>query len=437
MFHRCTLTVVVLSLLAHQARAAEPSLLMSFQGKGSSAAYDLGVVRKLHEELPALRENRVVISASSSGSILATFFCTRGFSQESIEELTRINANIDRQAIRNNENLANKAQKILSQQPIEMPHDVLKQTVALVLGVEDYRASESIREIARRSKAKVVLPVVIVAANYEVIHVTQATLQDYRPLDREVDHDSYSVSWTDDAFAIYQRDPAKFRKLHPDLKLGQSRYVGKACTYFCDQTMFDQLSQIPESERLGDLRLMTEPEDLAMALLATAAEPTYFDPIAEWQPAKLMIGSQLGNLGNIRRRSYCGGFIMPVVAQDIRRVQPQLFTFNSGGGDLPLPAKIFLESNYLLNYDRIQRQNDWWVDISAVVATDIYRRMAARDLTAAEEFAAGYARAAQCLQTGRGLPRYVVVPKYNYPLHASPEQSLATRRGLPHSVAAN
>jgi hypothetical protein len=174
-----------------------------------------------------------------------------------------------------------------------------------------------------------------------------------------------------------------------------------------------------------------------MALLATAAEPTYFDPIAEWQPAKLMIGSQLGDLGNIRRRSYCGGFIMPVVAQDIRRVQPQLFTFNSGGGDLPLPAKIFLESNYLLNYDRIQRQNDWWVDISAVVATDIYRRMAARDLTAAEEFAAGYARAAQCLQTGRGLPRYVVVPKYNYPLHASPEQSLATRRGLPHSVAAN
>ena len=30
----------------------------------------------------------------------------------------------------------------------------------------------------------------------------------------------------------------------------------------------------------------------------------------------------------------------------------------SGGGDLPLPVKMFLESNFLLNYDRIQRQND-------------------------------------------------------------------------------
>jgi hypothetical protein len=396
----------------------------------------LGVVRKLYDELPALRDNRVVISASSSGSVLATFFCTHGFSQESIDELTRVNADIDRQPIRNNENLTNKAQKILAQQPIEMPHDVLKQTVALVLGVNDYLESESIRQIARRSQAKIVLPVVIVAANYEVIHVTKGTLQHYRPLDREVDHDSYSVSWTKDAYADYQRDPAKFQKLHPDLKLGSSRYVGKACTYFCDQTMFDQLSQIPESERLGDLRLMTGPEDLALALVATASEPTYFTPIAEWDPARLMIGRQLGDLGNVRRRSYCGGFIMPVVAQDIRRVQPQLFTFNSGGGDLPLPVKVFLESNYLLNYDRIQRQNDWWVDVSATVNNDIYRRMAARDLTDAEEFAAGYARATQCLQSGRGLPRYVVVPKYNYPLKASPQQTLATMRGLPQKNVA-
>ena len=435
MFARLALAVATLFLFVAQSGATEPSLLMSFQGKGSSAAYDLGVVRKLYDELPALRDNRVVISASSSGSVLATFFCTRGFSQESIEELTRINANLDRQAIRNNENLTNKAQKIMARQPIEMPHDVLKETIAKVLGVKDYRQTESFRQIARRSRAKIILPVVIVAANYEVIHVAKSTLQDYRPLDRVVDHDSYSVSWTDEAFANYQSDPAKFQKLHPDLKLGPSKYVGKACTYFCDQTMFDQLSQIPESERLGDLRLMTEPEDLALALLASASEPTYFNPVADWDTSKLMIGQQVGDLGNIRRRSYCGGFIMPVVAQDIRRVQPQLFTFNSGGGDLPLPVKIFLESNYLLNYDRIQRQNDWWVDISATVQSDIYRRMAARDLTDAEEYAAGYARATQCLQTGRALPRYVVVPKYNYPLRATPEQSLATMRGLPHSVA--
>jgi hypothetical protein len=366
---------------------------------------------------------------------LATFFCTHGFTRESIDELTRINSGLDRQAIRNNENLTTKAQKVASSQPIEMSHDVLKETVAAVLGVKTYGKNESIRQLARRSTAKIVLPVVIVAANHEVIRVTKGTMKDYRPLDREVDQDSYSVSWTPDSYAMYQRDPARFQKLHPDLTLGPTRYVGKACTYFCDQTMFDQLSQIPQAERLGDLRLMTEPEDLALALLASASEPTYFNPVAEWDPAKLMAGEKLGDLGAVRRRSYCGGFIMPVVAQDIRRVQPQLFTFNSGGGDLPLPVKMFLESNYLLNYDRLQRTNDWWVDISAVVRTDIYRRMAARDLTDKEEYAAGYERAAECLETGRALPRYVLVPKYNYPLGSATKEPLATMRGLPQPIA--
>jgi hypothetical protein len=427
-----TAALIVLSLA--QAHADEPQLLMSFQGKGSSVAYDVGVVSRVYDHMPAMQENRVVISASSSGSILATYFSTHGFSRESIDELARLNAGLDRQAIRDNENLTNKASKVMSQQPIEMPHDVLKATVAAMLGVESYDKQESIREVARRSQLKIKLPVVIVAANYEVIHVTKRSLQDFRPLDRNVDHDSYSVSWKDESFVQYRQNPARFRQLHPDLKLSESQYVGKACTYFCDQTMFDLLSQIPQSERLGDLRLMTGPEDLALALVASASEPTYFNPIQEWEPAKLMAGEQLGDMGNSIRRLYCGGFIMPVVAQDIRRVQPQLFTFNSGGGDLPNPVKIFLESNYLLNYNRIQRQNDYWVDISAVVPTDIYRRMAARDLTDKEEFAAGFTKAAECLQTGRSLPRYVVVPKYNYPLRSN-QETLATMRGLPQAVA--
>jgi hypothetical protein len=384
--------------------------------------------------MPAMQENHVVISASSSGSIMATYFATHGFSRESIDELARLNASLDRQAIRDNENLTNKASKVMSKQPMEMSHDVLKATIAAMLGVKSYGKHASIRDVARRSQLKIKLPVVIVAGNYEVIHVTKGSLQDYRPLDRNVDHDSYSVSWRDEAFAQYQRDPARFHQLHPHLKLGNTPYVGKACTYFCDQTMFDLLSQIPQSERLGDLRLMTGPEDLALALVASASEPTYFHPVQEWEPAKLMAGEQLGDLGNTVRRSYCGGFIMPVVAQDIRRVQPQLFTFNSGGGDLPMPVKIFLESNYLLNYNRIQRQNDYWVDISAVVPTDIYRRMAARDLTDKEEFAAGFTRASECLQTGRALPRYVEVPRYNYPLRSTSE-TLATMRGLPQAVA--
>jgi len=430
------LALLIVAALAQFASAEEPAeLLLSIQGKGSSAAYDVGVIQKLYEQMPAMRENRVVISASSSGSILATYLATHGFSEESIREFAKVNAGIDRQAIRNNENLTNKAQKVLTKQPIEMSHDVLKETIAAVLGVKSYGKNETIEQVAKRSKAKIVLPVVICAANYEVIGVTKGSLKDYRPLDRVINYDNYSVYWTDEAYERYRKDPALFARLYPDLKLGPTKYVGKMCTYFIDETTYRQLSQIPEEERLADLRLMTEPADLALAILASASEPTYFMPAKETRPGKLMAGEKLGDLGNVKRRSYCGGFIMPVVAQDIRRVQPQLFTFNTGGGELPLPVKLFLQSGYLVDYDRIQRQNDWWVDISATVNNELFRKMAARDLTGDEEFAAGYARAAECLQVGRALPRYVVEPKYSYPLSSNESAKLATMRGLPVNIA--
>ncbi len=412
----------------------EPLMLLSIQGKGSSAAYDLGVITRLQQELPALQSNRVVISASSSGSILAAFFCTHGFSEASVAKLTHINANLDRQAIRNNENLTNKAQKVMANQPIELSHNVLKETIAGMLEIPSFTQAETIDQMARRSPLKIVLPVVIVAANYDVVHVVKPKLAEYRPLDREVDYDNYSVYWTEDAYRLYQNDPQLFAKLHPDLKLGPTRYVGKASTYFCDPTMFELLSRIPEEQRLGDLRLMTEPADVALALLASVSEPTYFFPAEEIHPEKLMAGEHLGDLTNVKKRSYCGGFIMPVVAQDIRRVQPQLFTLNTGGGDLPLPVKLYLESNYLLNFDRIQRQNDWWIDLTCTVRRDIWKRMGARDLTDKEEFQAGYQRADECLQTGKRLPRYVHPPKFNWEISGGdpsvPRDPLPTLRGL-------
>ena len=432
--HRTILLVLSLCVCLSPVWGEEPLMLLSIQGKGSSAAYDLGVITRLQKDLPALQSNRVVISASSSGSILATFFCTHGFTEASIAELTRINAGLDRQAIRNNENLSNKASKIMSSQPIELSHDVMKETIAGMLGVTSYSKNETIDQIARRSQVRIVVPVVIVAANYDVVNVKKPSLKDYRPLDREVEYDSYSVFWTEDAYRMYRADPKLFARVHPDLKLGPTRYVGKACTYFCDQTMFDLLSRIPESQRLGDLRLMTNPSDLALAILASVSEPTYFFPIDDNNPAKIMAGENLGSLGNIKKRSYCGGFIMPVVAQDVRRVHPDLFTLNTGGGDLPLPVKLFLESNYLLAFDRIQRQNDWWIDLSCTVRKDIWKRMGARDLTDKEEFQAGYDRAAECLISGRGLPRYVHEPKYNWAITGSdpevPRDKLPTMRGL-------
>src|SRR5205823_3681409 len=117
------------------------------------------------------------------------------------------------------------------------------------------------------------------------------------------------------------------------------RYIGKAVTYFVDQSMYDLLSRIPAEERNGDLRLVKTPADLALAILASVSEPSYFDPVTETNPSKLLVGTEPGDLGPTVTRSYCGGMFMAMPVQDIRRMVPGLRVMGTGPcGGCPAPA---------------------------------------------------------------------------------------------------
>ena len=219
------------------------------------------------------------------------------------------------------------------------------------------------RQIVASSRARPLHPYVVVAANKEVVDNrrpdTNFSGKDYKTFDPS----DYSVSWKPEIYEFYKSHPDEFAADNPDLKLGPTPYIGKACTCFVDPTMFELLKRIPAVERLCDLRLVTGPEDFALAIQSSTAEPSYFPPVPDMHLEKLMVGDRLGELGNSRRRSYYGGFIMPLVGQDVRRMLPTVRMLGTGWVYVPISARQLIKNWTLVDIRPAVQANLWWADM--------------------------------------------------------------------------
>lgn len=408
---------------------AEKQLLLAFQGKGSSLAWDAGVVRKAYEAVPAVRDNRVIVSGNSSGSILAAYFSCFGFTKTSVEYAAYRLQHANIEAIRGNENGLKKAGNLLLDKPTEISPNNLKEYIGFALGVNDWHSARDIAELVRRSRVRPRYPLMIVAANGEVLdNRGQGNALSSKDL-KQFDPASFSVSWKPDAFEFYRSRPAQFAKDNPHLRLGGDAYIGKACTCFVDRSMYELLSRIPAAERIWDLRLVETPADLALAIQASVAEPSYFPPVPEMDYSKLLTGDVLGQAGNTRRRSYVGGFVVSLVAQDARRMLPELRVLGTGVARVPLPGRELVKSWYLIDLQQTADLSAWWADLEITIPREVQQAIVDRSFSSAQEFQAGYRRAGECFAADRGLPQYVQPPAYNFPAQAA--------IGSPNSTAMN
>ncbi|HEX4132097.1 MAG TPA: hypothetical protein VHZ24_18850 [Pirellulales bacterium] len=419
---------------SHEQLAAA-QLLVAFQGKGSALGYDLGVLTAAQEALPCVANNRVVLAGNSGGSILAVYFACHGITPETIDRAVRKVEVADLTAIRANEHVLTKMSKLLLNRHTELAPAALGEFVAFALGDDEWQPGDKLSDIIARSRCRPRLPLIIVAANREVLD-NGGTGGGAPRNEKLFDAANYDVRWKPEVFAYYHEHPDEFAVANPDLRLGPSPHVGKACTYFVDRTMFDLLRQIPAEERLGDLRLVETPADLALAILASSAEPTYLDPVPETDYEKLLIGSQSGGQGQSVRRSYCGGFIMPLVAQDIRRALPGLHVMGTSAVPLFRNARGLLRGWYLVDAATLYYQSHWWSDFDPSATDTVKREMAAHRLTPHQEYLAGRDTAERYLAVGK-LPRITEPPAHTaafaaaiFPANARLEEPLAAGRGL-------
>jgi hypothetical protein len=395
---------------------AQAELLISFQGKGSSLSWDSGVIKRAFECLPALADGRVLVAGNSSGSAYAVYFSCFGFSPSTLAVADRKIAQANFDAVRANEDVSKKAAKIIRKQPTEIPRETLREVIAFALGVDGWRSLPDIAAIVRASRAAPRRGVVIAAANGEVLDNrdkkgTALSSHDYKLFDPT----NFGVSWKPDVYEFYRRRPEQFAKEHPKLRLGPTPYIGKALTYFVDPSMYELLSRIPSEERLGDLRLMTTPADMALAIQASTAEPSYFVAVDEVDYAKLQTGDRLGTQGNSRRRSYVGGFIMPLVAQDVRRMLPSIRVLGTGAARVPYIARQLVKSWYLVDLQSASDLHAWWTDLEVSMPRSVQNRIIDRTLSPRGERQAGFERSVECFATDTGLPKYVVRPDLNGP----------------------
>jgi len=400
---------------AIRARLEKKKLMFCFQGKGSCLAYDAGVLRAVYDHVSAVRKNELIVAGNSSGSILAAYFANVGFSEASMKhaEFRLQNGGID--AIRKMENSTSKTIKLARGEPTELPHMEMKEFIAFALGVDDWRSATSIDEIVSRSTAKPRFPVVIVACNREVLdNRAPGRLLDSKN-HKVFDATNFSVYWKAPVHAYFQAHPDRFAQEYPDLKLGPTPYIGKACTFFVDRSMFELLKQIPPEERMADLRLMETPVDMALAVLASVSEPTYFNPMPENDLGKILSANRLGDLENVTKRSYCGGFLVSQPVQDVKRMLPSLRVAGSGWMHNPSAARTLLSGWYLADAEDVAHLTDWWGDIQFNPPPQIRSAMSSKTSKSTEEFNAGKQAAEIALTRDRALPVFVNQPRFYYP----------------------
>ena len=402
-----------------ESRFAATELLLCFMGKGSSLPYDAGVLHEAYARIPSLRRGHAIVAGNSSGSIPAAYFCCHDFSPASVRHAEERLVSGNRDAVRKMEDVDDKIAKIARGLDTEIDHMALAEFIAFALGVSAWQDARSIDEIVRRSTARPRFPCLIVACNKEVLEDIHADGAFTPGRLKEIDYDTLTVSWKPEVHAWYRRHPERFRRDHPDLVLGADRRIGRAVTYFVDRSMHELLARIPPEERQADLRLMVDPADVALAILASASEPTYFPAVPDPRPERILAADRTSVLHAVRRRTYYGGYVVSLPAQDVRRMLPGVRVLGTGWRHNPLFARTLLKNWLLADCERVAFLAEWWADLEVNPDREFVSHMENRDTTGAEEFAFGLRRAREVFDRDEGLPAFVHRPRFDRPAPAA------------------
>lgn len=374
-----------MQISAERAESIKPKLAYVFQGKGTALTWDIGAIKGAHERIPllntesnpqALAAGDIVVTGNSSGSVLAAWFSCRGFTHESI------NGAID----------------LMSQLPTNLVNEAttgkfLEVFGAMTQGREFGSPIETIVPMVDNVVAKgscvPKLPTLIVASNLDV-NDRRRWLNSSNKQSRVFDIRDYSY-WEQSAMTNYQ--PLK---------------VGKICTYFADPVMFRYLTEsMRADERLCDVRLMENADDMKLAVLASIAEPTYFVPVPDPNPAKLVRYTAPSQTQSAR--SYNGGFSMPGPIQDVKRLFPEVRALGSGRWEYDTIEVMILKRWYGLNLNESQDNARWWFDLETFPSSAEKDALLARPKEISGqalvdryryEINLGYQRSISCLHKG-------------------------------------
>lgn len=311
---------------------SDQRLVITLPGMGTAFSWNIGSVHAMYEALDLVRQNQVIFAGDSGGAVPALYFSCRGLSPESIRDAERLVIKFRPEI--SNEDKYSKLIKLFLKVATEFPDTELMEHIA-----------EVIPDGCRPN-----LPFIIPVGNSEVIERRLAiwpqsdldlfslaklpfkarpprTLVGTRVLKhRQMDPFTYWVNETDD-----HGTPIK--------------HIGKACTYLVSPSIFEVLRKVDEEDRLCDLRLIEDAEDMRVAMRWAVGETTYNDPLGEnpkYFQEKNISQQSLVDQGKLLiskaqlayapfERLYNGGLIMPgSVVREFIRMNKDFRVLSSG-----------------------------------------------------------------------------------------------------------
>ncbi|MFM8314624.1 MAG: hypothetical protein ACKOA8_10095, partial [Deltaproteobacteria bacterium] len=278
-----------------------------------------------------IQSGDVVYAGNSSGSVFATYFSCWGVSREStaylystlMQYLVRPELQMDPKAT---------MKKLLSSRlfgtkglVLEKDHEVIGEMIDRLLTKSD----SSGKETSCVPKGNIMIS----AANLDVL--------DTRVYDEE-NHPTVEI-WAEDqtgADGLYPIPAVK--KSTGDRVVDMSNFtvtkdgkdIGKACTSFVTQDLYDRLKTLSRTTRQCELRLIKTLEDVKLAIHASIAEPTMFEPVVETHPENIEGGIVQPNT----RRVYNGGYLISPMGKDLKLIEPGAMVI--GTGVLPFDDKL-------------------------------------------------------------------------------------------------
>jgi hypothetical protein len=360
-----TLSALAMASVSKPSKASteQHNVLIAFEFKGSRVAYDVGVLSALYPHLDARRIGKTIFTGSSSGSILAAFFACNGLSSATIAKAEALIPAFDPNVIGEHDPL--KFIKVLSGVDPSQDASVLDHVLLLA---------------TNQGTCVPKHPFAIVASNDEILRDTLPGTR--RPaLSKTLNFANMDV-----------------------IDIATQKNLGKGCTYFTNTAGAEYLTKVPAERRLCDIRLVSDADELLLAIHASIAEPTYFKAIDEPNPSAFIEREPPSG------RRYQGGLPLPAVVQDFKIADPRLVSVASGGNYFPRAVNRWLANMYLVDINRRWVETNWWYDFKVQAGHDQWAAINRSNITTSELIKLGRDTFANCFKANTCAPKLMLEP---------------------------
>jgi hypothetical protein len=344
-----------------------PKLIIAVQGTSTILAPALGVLQTAYEEIPAVKNNEVLLTTNSGGAFVATYFACRGFSEATFVAAEKMARNFPRANVK------------------ESLFDALNDFFWKGKKLEDIEQDlstalkDQIQEVVQNGRCKLQTRLAIVTARGDRLKTgaegsAAAFAQRFK--------NKLLNTLTEQKVIDYESGLVLRRHRNVTTGAMTEDALGKSCTLYADDTTLEALSAIPYAQRECDHMPLEVPSEyiqrgvsptalLEEAIGGAVAEPGMGKKVLAQFPELLNREFDEHHISRDGKPiELKGGLSHPVsLVKSLRKAYPSAYVLGTGRPHfLPGPTRLITEA-YTIDVNEAHKVNMWWFDLEVPVSS--------------------------------------------------------------------